>query len=776
MQLFDSFANIEQQFNDFNRGIDEAIRSIDRLNSTMIAKSNKFTKHLASFNTFVSATKNVNSVLGLLTGALNTSAEAKKGLGLMSSESAALLGNNTNPIRDNANALGVLTTKTTGLTTAKKLLGGAMKGLGFGLIIYGISALIQGIPKLIEWITRESDATRKLREEQQKLRDSADRLIEASKASAEAHQNRVDSIDAETRTSRSLLDTIKELYSTGDKSLRQKMKLASYTEILSGSVEGLNVQYDIEYSNLTLSIDAIERQINARDRQLRKAAAQERIVALTREQYIATNELAEAEEYRDYLLQKLADSTETQIIRGREITKVNREYQDRLYDQKDIVKDLTALLTEKGREYNDLSRIIIDEMMAAAEALNDYADEAEKALQRAGYACEVMVQTQRKALESLAREYDSLKSHTTNMFSALSNEASLTFDQMLYNMERNQYVVSQWASNISRLAEEGVDDGLLEILRKAGPQSAGYVQELVRGIEKDENGLASLNDTFANGGEAAIDALAKSLGVYREVAETAANLARSTSNSLQQELYDANFFSKGSYVAQGLADGINESAQKAIDAAAEMAKAIIRQTYITFDSNSPSRVFHTIGEGVGQGFLNGFNARNKQVLISVHSFFDGILDVGRSKTDLFKDIGRNMIDSMQQGISDAASRMAEAARSAAQSAINAARNALQISSPSKVFTSFGVNSGESYADGFKSTENYIDRILDGIFKFSPKTPSSSGGFGSAPMFTGNSGINNYNLTVKFEDVDQVSKLVQVFEDFKHSSTVYGGVM
>ena len=33
MQLFDSFASVGQQFNDFNKGIAEAIRKVDNFNA-----------------------------------------------------------------------------------------------------------------------------------------------------------------------------------------------------------------------------------------------------------------------------------------------------------------------------------------------------------------------------------------------------------------------------------------------------------------------------------------------------------------------------------------------------------------------------------------------------------------------------------------------------------------------------------------------------------------------------------------------------------------------
>src|SRR5690606_38797793 len=92
----------------------------------------------------------------------------------------------------------------------------------------------------------------------------------------------------------------------------------------------------------------------------------------------------------------------------------------------------------------------------------------------------------------------------------LSDKAELTVKDMTKNLEENQRIISEWADNIAILAERGVDEGLLDKLREAGPQSAGHVKALVNASDEE---LQKLNEIFKKGGETATKALAKSLGI-----------------------------------------------------------------------------------------------------------------------------------------------------------------------------------------------------------------------------------------------------------------------
>src|SRR5699024_11806899 len=76
--------------------------------------------------------------------------------------------------------------------------------------------------------------------------------------------------------------------------------------------------------------------------------------------------------------------------------------------------------------------------------------------------------------------------------------------------EENQRVIGEWADNIALLSQRGIDEGLLEYLREAGPESAGLTKEIVNASDSE---LERFEEVFKTGGDVAKDALATSLGV-----------------------------------------------------------------------------------------------------------------------------------------------------------------------------------------------------------------------------------------------------------------------
>ena len=495
MQIFDFFASIDSQFNDFNRGVMGALQKINDfgvgiqtvandVNRSITDMSNAITEMSDSMDRFaISMTTKNNGLIASL-AQFNTFITAVKGF--------------DNSIGAAINATVLWTQKTALLTLGKTALGIAMKGIGIGLFIAGINALAQAVPRLIDGLARGSDSTRQLREEQQKLIDSANRLVDSQISSASAHQSQIHNIETEAEASMRLLSRMEELYQSGDKSERQRRQMAAYVEKLNHSMEGLNLQYDTETGLLSQSIQAIELQIEARKEQARVAAALDRSVEIAREQIVAEEQLSKIQAQREEVLERLNSSEKMSRQERGYWEKQSRE----LYEAE---KELQEQHDQLGESFKHVSSIIAASMMANTEAITDYADTAEYELAKAAYAAEAMAKAQKTALDSLAKEYTSLKGAALDMFSTLSDESSLSVADMTGNLEENQRVISQWADNIAALADRGIDEGLLEKLRQAGPQSAGHVRALV---ESSGDELIALNDAFINGGETALQALA----------------------------------------------------------------------------------------------------------------------------------------------------------------------------------------------------------------------------------------------------------------------------
>lgn len=81
--------------------------------------------------------------------------------------------------------------------------------------------------------------------------------------------------------------------------------------------------------------------------------------------------------------------------------------------------------------------------------------------------------------------------------------------------------------------------------------------------------------------------------------------------------YYASFYSAGSYLADGLANGISANAYKATAKAKAMAESSVKAARETLKINSPSKVFRDIGSGIPEGFAMGISMLSGDVKDSV---------------------------------------------------------------------------------------------------------------------------------------------------------------
>ena len=77
-------------------------------------------------------------------------------------------------------------------------------------------------------------------------------------------------------------------------------------------------------------------------------------------------------------------------------------------------------------------------------------------------------------------------------------------------MSENTNTVKTFGDNIKTLTERGLDQGLIEQLRQAGPKSAEQVRALASASDAE---LQTLNTKYKEGGEAAVEALKNSLNI-----------------------------------------------------------------------------------------------------------------------------------------------------------------------------------------------------------------------------------------------------------------------
>ena len=292
--------------------------------------------------------------------------------------------------------------------------------------------------------------------------------------------------------------------------------------------------------------------------------------------------------------------------------------------------DLNTKHTELGESFDLVTESIVTSASKQLEAVDtatagiveDYSEQA-AAAQAAADA----------EAESLKQREEKLKSYmdtATNMFSAIERESKTSVNDMIANLENNQQALADWSDGLSvlterfgELSEDGINAGLLEALRKAGPESAGIINNMVAAGDDE---LQRLNEVFATGGEVAAKALMTELGLPEVVnagsdlvdnmAESVAGnanleretvrLIQTTLNSVSAEINNGGFFNAGMQIAKGMAQGVRDGTSELVRAVREMANTAVLAARTALDIHSPSRLFRNeVGLMVAQGFSAG---------------------------------------------------------------------------------------------------------------------------------------------------------------------------
>lgn len=179
-----------------------------------------------------------------------------------------------------------------------------------------------------------------------------------------------------------------------------------------------------------------------------------------------------------------------------------KEFTDEQVAAAEATEEETAALAEQN-----------EELQTVAEKWGVSAESIQASIENSGISLDAWTS---KAEETYSRQESMLESYTvasTDMFGRISGESSTSLQEMIDNLSYNAEAVSSWSDNIALLAEQGIDDGLLQTLIEAGPESAAAVQTIVDG---GADKIAELSRVYSEGGQAAIDAYKEVLAVDPE--------------------------------------------------------------------------------------------------------------------------------------------------------------------------------------------------------------------------------------------------------------------
>lgn len=463
--------------------------------------------------------------------------------------------------------IGNLITSLTTLASTSLVAEGATAGLAGTLATLssgGIFLVIGALVGLASALSQDSEAMKEAKAKAEEYQQSIKNLNDSVKNGNESYEDRRREIKATAEDNERLVKKIEELSAVENKTAAQKKELASSAEILNSRIDGLNIAYDKATGTINMTADAIRKQIEISKQSAEAEAANQRLVETAKQRLEVDDKIADAKKRQKEELEKL-DNTEgkygTSILSNAQ----KEEYRNKINEEAGkTIKSLEESKKSLADSEQRATEIIANANEAQAKAVED-------ASGRMKLSWETMDDSQRKLVEDMKSQYEALRGDVQNAFQAIEQQTALSAEQMTANLQQNIDAVDKWSQNLEILAQRGLDQGLIEQMRQAGPKMAEQTQALVNASDEQ---LGALNGKWTEAGDKAKEGFLRGIratGV--ELAPEVQAMVTAIGDEFRQALIDAGFDVKGREVATKTAEGIRAGQPDVQQATSEMTEA-----------------------------------------------------------------------------------------------------------------------------------------------------------------------------------------------------------
>ena len=606
------------------KGIANVITEFDNLSKAVTGKS--IAKHLDSIKEAINNTFNIIigvirgatpvvkllvSVLGFLKPVLDPLISIFAGVvGAVLLFKGAMLG--LSIIKGIGSLIGTLITSLVSLTSTSLVATGATTGLAGALAALssgGVFIVVGAIAGLVSWLTQESEETKKAKEKAKEFQQSLDDLHESINKGNEAYKDRRNEIQATAEDNERLVKKIDELNAVENKTASQKKELASAAETLNSRIEGLNIQYDKATGTINMTTDAIRKQIEIAKASAEIEAANERMVENAKKRLEIKDKMKELEKEYQNALDKTEKVEELGFTGGKLRDSIKTEAKKKYNEE---VKKLQDDIKKTEESDNELTNTIVKNNEVKAKSTED-------ASGRQILSLNTMNETQKKLVDDMKAQYESLRGEVQNAFQAIEQQAALSADQMTANLQKNIDAVDKWSQNLEILAKRGLDQGLIEQMRQAGPKMANQTQALV---DASDEQLGRLNSKWTEAGDKAKEGFLrgiKATGV--ELAPEVQAMVTAIGVEFRQALIDAGFDVKAREIPQKVGEGIEANKGAAAQAMNSMTEGA-KQAF----NNLPTEAKYS-GSQVSGGYAQGITDNQGSVQGAVDGLKNASLGV-----------------------------------------------------------------------------------------------------------------------------------------------------
>nr|DAR04389.1 MAG TPA: tail tape measure [Caudoviricetes sp.] len=550
--------------------------------------------------------------------------------------------------------IGTLITSLVSLTSTSLVATGATTGLAGALASLssgGVFLVVGAIAGLVSWLTQESEASKEAKAKNEEFKRSLDDLHDSVDKGNEAYKDRRNEIQATAEDNERLVKKIDELNAVENKTAAQKKELASAAETLNSRIEGLNIQYDKATGTINMTTDAIRKQIEIAKASAEIEAANQKMVENAKKRLEIKDKIKEVEKQYQDLVEK-TDSVEEGSFSNSRIREGAKAEFKKKYNEE--VKKLQDDIKKTEDSDNELTNTIVKNNEVKAKSTED-------ASGRVIYSMLTMNDAQKKAVEMMQQEFANLKGEVQNAFQAIEQQTALSADQMTANLQKNIDAVDKWSQNLEILAKRGLDQGLIEQMRQAGPKMAEQTQALV---DASDEQLGRLNSKLNEAGGKTKEAFLRSIhATGEELPPEIQAMVTAIATEFRKALAEADFETQGREVPKKTADGMRSGKGDVQQAASELTEAS-KQAF----NNLPTEAKYS-GSQVSGGYAQGITENQASAEVAV----DGLRNASiGALASLFGDgqvKGAELSSGVGAGVAGGVGAVQEAANSLRNSAV-----------------------------------------------------------------------------------------------------------
>lgn len=641
--------------------------------------------------------------------------------------------------------LGVLSGKIGIVEAAQVAWNASMEANPIGTVITAATVLVTVLSGVSSVLAKLCDTEDFVSAKTQKLCEDTDAFLASREESKAAYEEELSSAKASAGAVEKLADKVVALSKVENKSAAQKAELKSYVDQLNGSMEDLNLQYDEENDLLSIGEEALRKKAEAYRTQEESKVYMEQYTKLLEEQEAIEERLNEAKELHRETQKKM--DTQLEYSDG-----ALAAYNTELTEQELKIADLERAKEDCANQEKELTDKIKASQEELAESTRNSQQEQQAALAESvanqTVSLDQLSEVNQETVKALSDTWESYLDASTNMFDTLSDEQTLSVDQMIANLQKNQQIVSEMGTNMeglrTRFDNLHLSQGVLDNLAQMGPEAAGYIAALVTASDEQ---LEVLAQSYENGAGTAKEGFLNTLSFSDgSLPEAIQNMFMQVETSMRETVEATDWSSLGNEgIDGGVSDGVVDGSSQVITSAINVMTDTRFQAGAAVGEGSPATSFIELGNNMVLGLALGL-AENEMAKMAAIRMVQGIEEAVRSSLESadFSATSSRAFAGMENAAQGSMSNIRAAVQnsmSASASAVSAGTTRMQnamnvgMNSMSTVVKTGMAGVGEQGKTGMS---RFNAAIADGMGKAKTSTSSGVSGILSAlsPLHSG----------------------------------------